>query len=299
MGKLTALRIFRRVAELNGFVTAAEDLGYSNAAVSKNIRALEAELGARLLNRTTRRVSLTEAGREYYNRISGVLDSLADADRLLADLGHSPRGRLRVNAPMSLGIALLAPAIHQFLMSYPDISIDLVLNDARVDMLAENFDVSIRGGGPLHASSLIGRKLANLPRVLCASPRYLKTAPPLTHPDQLAEHECLIYSLASEPTHWRLQNNGELATVDVNGRCEINNSIALREAAVAGLGIALLPRYLANDQLEAGTLEPVLVAWQPETHSIHAIYPSHREHSRTLRVFLDFIVEMFGSGLRS
>lgn len=293
MDKLTALRIFRRVVELNGFAAAAADLGYSNAAVSKNIHALEAELGARLLNRTTRRVTLTDAGRQYYERVSAVMDNLADADRQLTDLGNSPRGRLRVNAPMSLGIALLAPAVHRFLASYPDIRINLVLNDARIDMLAEGFDVSIRGGGPLQDSSFIGRKLADLPRVLCASPRYLKTAPPLTHPSQLTEHDCLIYSLSSEPTHWRFQNNRELATVDVDSRCEINNSIALREAAAAGLGITLLPHYLANDQLNAGTLVPILEAWQPETHSLHAIYPRHREHSRTLQVFLEFLNEIF------
>lgn len=297
MSRLKALRIFRRVTELNGFAAAAEDLGYSAAAVSKNIRALEANLGARLLNRTTRRVSLTDAGREYYNRICSVLDNLDDADRLLADLAQSPRGRLRVNAPMSLGISVLAPAIQQFLDAYPDISMDLVLNDERVDMLAGNFDISIRGGGPLRDSGLVGRKLANMARVLCASPRYLDSAPPLTQPSHLAEHECLVYSLASEPRQWRFRKDSKSTVVDVKGRCEINNSIAVREAAATGLGIALLPAYLARDQLDAGTLLPLLEHWRPEPHTIHATFPQHREQSRTLRVFVDFLVALFESRL--
>lgn len=293
MDKLVALTVFRRVVELNGFAAAAGDLGYSAAAVSKHVQALEADLGARLLNRTTRRLSLTEVGRAYYQCVVEVLDNLRSMDDLARDLSQTPRGRLRVNAPMSVGIKLLAPVVPDFLHAYPEIQIELVLNDVRVDMLAQGFDLNICGASGLKDSSLIGRQLTELPRVVCASPAYLRDRPPPTHPKQLGQHQCLVYSLAEEAARWRFTKGRRSEAVNVGGRFEINNSMALCEAAVAGKGVALLPEFIAGDYLKAGWLQPLLEDWQPEPRSLYLTYPRHREGARALRVFIDFLYSTF------
>lgn len=294
MDKLVALTVFRRVVELNGFAAAAETLGYSAAAVSKYVRALEAELGARLLNRTTRRLSLTEAGKAYYQSTVEVLEKLNSMDEQARDQSQTPRGRLRVNAPMSVGIELLAPIVSRFLEGYPDIHIELALDDARVDMVDKGFDLSISGASSLKDSSLIGRRLSDLPRVLCASPRYLVGQPPL-HPEQLGQHRCLVYSLAEEATRWRFTSGGRSETVDVTGRFEINNSMALCRAAVAGEGIALLPRFIAGNYLNSGDLLPLLEDWEPEPRSLYLTYPRHREGTWALRLLIDFLLDSFRS----
>ncbi|WP_250463895.1 LysR family transcriptional regulator [Microbulbifer litoralis] len=293
MDKLVALTVFRRVVELNGFAAAAADLGYSAAAVSKHVRALESELGARLLHRTTRRLSLTDAGRAYYRSAVEVLDQVHSMDELAKSLSQTPRGHLRVNAPMSVGIELLAPVVGDFLATYPDIHIELSLDDSRVDMLQQGFDLSISGASGLKDSSLVGRTLAELPRRVYASPDYLRQWPAPESPEQLGEHRCLLYSLAEETARWRFARDGRSETVAVGSHLEINNSMALCQAAVAGAGIALLPEFIADRHVHSGRLRPLLEEWRPEPRFLYLTYPRHRESARALRVFVDFLLETF------
>lgn len=293
MDKLSALNIYRRVVELNGFSAAAKDLDYSSAAVSKNIQALEAELGARLLNRTTRRITLTDAGRIYYEKICQILDNLDNADQLITDLSYSPRGNLKINVPMSVGINVITPHIPQFLKAFPDIKIDFVMSDYRVDLLSGGFDIGIRAGAPLKDSTLIGKKLTNLKRTLCASTSYLNSHPPLTHPSELAHHECLIYSLSESSDFWQFTQQKDLISIEVSGSFKANNSLALREVALGNQGIALLPEAIVKNHLADGSLVNLLPDWLPSQQSIYIVYPQHKEQSQALKVFVNFMAECF------
>jgi DNA-binding transcriptional LysR family regulator len=295
--RLIALQVFRRVVELSSFSAAAADLGLSNAAVSKNVQELEAALGARLITRTTRRLSLTETGRLYYARIADVLDALEETNKLVADLSAAPRGTLRVNAPMSMGLTSIAPAVQDFLQRYPEVSIDLWMDDSPLDLIEGKFDVGIRGSGPLEDSSVVSRKLAVIERVVCAAPAYLREHAPIRAPEELAAHECLIYSLSSSPDVWTFRSGGQVRDVRVKGRYRANNSLAVRHAAVAGAGVALLPEFLVRNELRAGLLARALEAWRPAEQAVYALYPRHREQPRILRTFIDFLVERFTSGV--
>ncbi len=293
MDKLTALKIFCRVVELKSFHGAATDLGFSNAAISKNIKELEAELQARLINRTTRTLSLTDIGILYYERVSTILDQLNETDELLTDLNDSPRGVIKINAPMSLGLICLSSIIEEFMRVYSEITIDLWMDDRQVDFFDYGFDIAIRGTQGLKDSSLISRKLANLDRIVCASPQYLETESKITTPEDLINHNCLIYSLSSSPEQWLFKNKTQQKNVQIKGRFRANNSLVLKEAACSGFGIVILPKRFIEEDLDQGALVPVLPEWFVEDHSIFALYPAHRENSRKIRVFLDFLIEAF------
>lgn len=291
MDKLTALRVFRRVAELKSFSAAARDLDLSAAAISKNVRELEAALGARLINRTTRSLHLTEAGAAYLARASAILDDLGDADAAIGEFARAPRGVLKVSAPMSFGITQVAPIVAGFLAAHPGIRVDLDLNDAYVDMVDGGFDVGIRGGGPLRDSSLIARKLTDFSRVLCAAPAYLAQHAAPKAPADLNAHPCLIYALANASTRWSFRSGAKNVAVDVDGPLKINNSLGLAHAAAAGAGIALLPRFAAAPLLERGALVRLMPNWEAEPLPIQAIYPRHRQASLKVRLFIDALVE--------
>ncbi len=288
MDKLTALRVFRRVCELGSFSAAARQLRLSNAAVSKNVRELEEELGARLIERTTRRLRMTEAGEAYLRRVSAILDELETLDAEVKDRRDAPRGSLRVAVPMSLGIARLAPAIGAFLVQYPELEVELEMNDRYVDLIAEGFDVALRGG-KLSDSSLLARKLGTIERVLCAAPSYLRAHGRPRHPRELSRHRCLVYSLAQTPTRWVLARGSRRLRLDVRGPLSVNNSLGLAGAAVAGAGIALLPTITVSEALTAGQLEPVLGEWRAEQQSLYAVYPRHHQVSQRVRLFVDFL----------
>ncbi len=287
MEKLTALNIFRRVAELQSFSAAARELDLSNAAISKNVRELEAELGVRLINRTTRRLHLTEAGALYLTRTNAILDDLREADASVGELGAAPRGLIRVSAPMSLGIAKIAPAIADFLADYPEIRIELDLNDRYIDIVEGGFDIAIRGGARLDNSSLIARKLGDLDRVVCASPDYIGRHGAPRTPADLSDHACLAYTLSSAPHRWTFLRKGERQAIDISGPLRVNNSIAIAAAARAGLGVGLLPTFAVAQDLKEGALKQMLKSWSAEPAAIYAIYPSHREASIKLRLFID------------
>jgi DNA-binding transcriptional LysR family regulator len=293
MDRLAALTVFRRVVELDGFAAAARDLGYSNAAVSKMVKELEADLGAQLLVRTTRKLHVTDIGRAYYDRLCDHLDGLLEADDAVRTHMLTPRGRLRVSTPMSFGLAALTRALPAFAVQYPDISIDLVMSDGFVDLVEDGFDLAIRGGR-LSDSSLKARKLTDIERIVCASPNYLARRGLPNVPDDLKVHDCLVYSSAASPGVWRLvSGENQACAVPVATRYRVNNSLALRDAALEGLGLTFLPRIYVEKALASGELKQVLTDWTGESQALFAVYPAHRQASPKLRAFLDFLVEYF------
>lgn len=294
MEKLTALNVFRVVCELASFSGAARKLRLSNAAVSKNVRELEEELGARLLERTTRRVRMTQAGEAYWRRISAILDELQVVDAETKDQSRVPRGTLRVAAPMSLGIAQLAPLVGAFLVEHPGLHVELEMNDRYIDVVGEGFDVALRGGA-LSDSSLVARKLGPIARVLCASPAYLRQHGRPGRPQDLARHRCLVYSLAKSPTRWTLTRKSRRVRLEIKGPFSVNSSLALAGAARAGAGIALVPEVTVRDALANKQLEAVLRDWSAEPQSLFAVYPRHHQVSQRVRLFVDFLAARLGT----
>lgn len=290
MDKLAALRAFCRVVEREQFTAAARDLGVSNAWVSKTIRALEEELGTPLLVRTTRQLHLTEAGRAYYERSLSILEAVDEADQLARDAGASPRGTLRISAPMSLGLVDLNTRLLRFADRYAELSLDLRLDDRYVDLVGGGFDVALRGGGALPDSSMRARQIAPLTRHVCASPAYLRDRGTPRTPADLTGHHCLVYTLAREPGVWRFVRDGQEEVVQIGGRYRVNSSIALRDAAIAGQGVALLPGFAVRDALDRGELVALLEAWPPREVALHAVYPAHREQSQKVRLLIDFLI---------
>lgn len=289
------MEAFVRVADSRSFSEAARRLGLSKSVISRQVSALEAQLGARLFHRTTRSLSLTEIGQAYYERCARILAEIEEANLSVSSLQAEPRGKLRVNAPMSFGVLHLAPLLPGFLVRYPQIDIDMVMNDRFVSLVDEGFDVAVRIG-KLEDSSLIARYLAPARRVVCASPAYLERhGTPLT-PDDLAGHCCLTYSNPTTHDEWSFQTgDGQRSTVEVHGRLRVNNGDTLREAALAGVGIATLPSFIVGRDLQAGSLVPLLSDHLTQDLAIHAVYPHNRHLSPKVRAFVDFLVEQIGT----
>ncbi len=295
MEKLTALRIFRRVVERKSFSRAARDLRISNAAVSKNVRELEAELGAPLIQRTTRRLNTTPAGEAYYARVVAILDELADADRAVTETSSTARGVLRVATPMSLGLKKVMPAVSSFLVKHAEVRIELEMNDRHVDIIREGFDLAIRGTGALADSSLVARRLASIERVVVASPAYLARAGAPATPADLRAHRCLVYSSSSSAGRWALVKGSTHRAIEIDGPLRVNSSLALVQAALCGVGLALVPVWTVESELSDARLTRVLRQWSGEPQALHAVYPRHHEISRTLRLFVDHLVNALGS----
>ncbi|AXK81157.1 LysR family transcriptional regulator [Pseudolabrys taiwanensis] len=294
MDRLAALEAFVKVAETQSFSEAARRLRASKSVVSRQIAALEAELGARLFQRTTRSMTLTEAGRGYFERASRILADLEDANLSVTQLQATPRGQLRVNAPMSFGLLHLAPALPDFLARYPEVDVALTMNDRFVDLIDEGFDLAVRVG-KLEDSSLVARKLAPVRRTVCASPDYLKARGIPQTPDDLTHHDCLCYSNLSMAHEWRfVTEKGEPWPVEVKGRLNVNNGDALKIAALRGLGFVNLPSFIVGSELQAGTLVTVLDTYIPQDAILSAVYPHSRHLSPKVRAFVDFLAERYG-----
>ncbi|WP_444916976.1 LysR family transcriptional regulator [Microbulbifer sp. JMSA003] len=293
METIAAIPIFVTVAETGGFSPAAKLLGISKSAVSKRVTQLELQLGVKLLHRTTRKLSLTEAGEHFYEHARIAYKSAKDAQDAVLQLQGKPRGRLRINAPMSFGRLHLAPLIPVFMERYPEISIDMVLDDKVVDLVGEGFDIAIRGGD-LPDTSLIARKLAPLKSVLCASPSYLKEFGEPTELEQLSAHNCLIFTYSRDVKEWGFFKDNHLHTIEVKGNYQVNNSEALREALLQGVGIGRLPTFVAGPDIEAGKLIPLFEEYQMPAKSIYAVFPERQFMPAKVRAFIDFAIEYFG-----
>jgi DNA-binding transcriptional LysR family regulator len=294
MDKFGDMAAFVRVVEARTFTQAAERLGWSKSVVSRRIAELEERLGVRLLNRSTRRLSLTEAGQAYYERCARILADVDETEEAVSSLHAAPRGLLRVNAPMTFGMLHLAPAISAFMDRYPEMEIDLVLNDRFVDLIDEGFDLALRIGN-LADSALIARKLAPCLRVACASPGYLARRGVPADPAALAGHDTLLYSNIANADQWRLTDReGFEHAVRVKSRLRVNNGDVLREAAAAGLGITLLPTFIVAEAIAEGRLKAILCDYRPLPTAVHAVYPHNRHLSTKVRAFVDFLAERFG-----
>ena len=293
MEPYAGIAVFTRVAETGSFSAAARDLGLSKSAVSKRVAALEDRLGARLINRTTRRLSLTEVGVAFYERAVRILAELEEAEQAISRLQGEPRGTLRINMPMSFGIGHVAPALADFMARYPDLRVAMELTDRQVDLIEEGVDLAIRIA-ELPDSSFVARRLAPARRVVCASPDYWRRLGRPRHPTELVDHRCLIYTYLSAQREWRFHGPEGPIAVRISGCLEANNGDALRDAAVAGLGVYLAPTFIVGEDLRAGRLEEVLAEYEDSRLSVYAVYP-HRQHlSAKVRAFVDFLAERFG-----
>ena len=294
MEDINAYLVFARVVEEGSFTAAAERLGESKSAVSKQIGRLEDGLGTRLLNRTTRRMSLTEAGAVFYERVRRVVEEVEEARAAVSQLQATPRGTLRVSAPVSFGISHVSPILPDFMRRYPDLRTDISLTDHHVDLVEDGIDVAIRIGA-LTDTSLIARRIRDYRRLILASPDYWQKHGVPQHPSELSEHNCLTYAYFAGGRTWRLNapEGGEI-TVRVGGSLNANNGEILIRAAEAGLGVIQSPSFMCDQSVAEGRLVPALEEFGFEPIGLHAVFPHARNLSTKVRVFVDFLVERFG-----
>ena len=290
---LADIAVFVRVVERGSFTLAADDLSLSRAVVSKYISRLEGRLGARLLNRTTRRLALTEAGAALFEASRGALERIEEAEATVAQYQAAPKGRLRVSAPMSFGILHLGPALAEFSRRFPEITLDIRLDDRFVNLVEDNVDVAVRIG-TLTDSTLVARKLAYSRAVACASPAYLAERGEPETPEELASHDCLIYSYLAGKV-WRfLARDGREIPVAVSGTMRINNGIVLAEAALAGRGILVTPSFYVAPMLRDGRLRRILAEYRLPELGIYAVYPQKEHVPPKVRAFIDYLAARFG-----
>ncbi len=292
-----AMRTFAKVVELGSFANAAQRLDIARSAVTRQIAFLERRYGVRLLNRTTRKLSLTEAGQAFLDRIGPILADVAELELALQEKGQRPSGVLRISAPFSFGILHLGPAISGYLERYPDVSIDLELNDRRVDLVEEGFDLALRVGTP-SGSSLVARPLAEQHMHVCASPEYLARHGTPEHPEALRQHRCLNYTYASHGNEWQFEKDGRSHAVRVAGALRANNGDVLRTAALAGHGIIMQPGFIVDADIQAGRLVALLTDYRTRSFPVQAMYPHRRFLSPKVRTFVDYLDELFGAQAR-
>ena len=291
MDRFAHLQTFVAVAEAESFTVAAESLGLSRAMASKHVQTLEDHLGIRLLQRTTRRVRLTEAGRRYLDRTKRLLGDLEEAEDEARGERTAPRGALRVNGPVSFSQAHLAAAIPAFLERFPDVSVDLTVNDRTVDLLEEGYDVAVRIGR-LADSSLVARRLAPVRLLLGASPDYLASHPAPQTPDDLRDHACLGYAYSADGGLWRFTHaDGTEAVVTPKSRFTANNGEVLTEAALAGTGIVLQPDFVLGPHFASGALIRLMPDWRHPELAVHAVHHQSRYVAAKIRAFIDHLAE--------
>jgi DNA-binding transcriptional LysR family regulator len=289
---LARIRAFVQVFDAGGFSSAARQHGRSKALLSKYVTDLEDYLGVRLMNRTTRKLSLTEAGEAYYREASQLLQQLDDLDATISDQTAEPRGMVRVSAPRNLGETTLAPAIFAFLAKNPLVSVDLRLEDRYVDLVEEGVDVALRVS-TLADSSLIARKIADMKHVICGSPGLIERAGLPGSGEALRNMPCILDTNMPSHSSWRFIENGKPLTVHVAGPARVNSPVAAMQAALAGLGFAVLPTYLAEPHIAAGRLVKVLEDRMPDGPVLQAVYPHRRHLAGKVRALIDHLVDWF------
>ena len=284
------MNVFVAAVDAGGFSAAARLLDLTPSAVSKQISRLEERLGARLLNRSTRRISLTDAGREFYERSRAILADIDEAERAIGSVSEEPRGTLRVTASISFGQRQIVPLVPEFSARYPGIRVDVQFSDRMVDIVEEGIDVAVRVSAPA-SSALIARQLAPDRRIVCASPDYLRKHGTPDNPEDLAGHNALIYSTVYSDT-WRFDGLTGARAVRVRSSFSANSGEAIRDMALGGHGVARLATFLVGPDIAAGRLVELLADWRdPQENIIHAVYPSRRLVPPATRAFVDFLVE--------
>ncbi|MDR3506803.1 MAG: LysR family transcriptional regulator [Caulobacteraceae bacterium] len=290
------LAIFAKVAEMRSFAGAAQELALSKATVSKAVTRLELRLGARLFNRTSRRLALTDAGQRLLEPASAILAQGEAAEDAALEQSKTPRGLVRLAAPMSFGLRCVAPILPDFLGTYPQVSIDLHLSDETVDLIGEGIDLALRIGA-LPDSSMVARRLCPVRRLVVGAPAYFARRGRPTHPAHLAEHDCLGYAYLATADVWRFTNAaGEESWVRPAGPMRANNADALTPALIAGLGLALQPDFIVEEALASGALEAVLTDWAMRDASLHLVSPSAGPRPARVSVLADFLVERLAKG---
>jgi DNA-binding transcriptional LysR family regulator len=292
MDRLDAMEMFVRIVETGSFSSVARELGTTQPTISKQLTALESHLKTRLLNRSTRKLSLTESGQAYYERCKRIIDDVREAESTLGRLQGSISGHLHVDTSIAMGQMFLTPLVLKFQRQYPELSVELTLNDRFIDIVEEGVDVAIRIGR-LGESNVVARKIGATRRVTIATPDYLKQHGRPTHPQDLTHHNCLLYSYLSTGNEWMFQGPEGEIRVRVSGNFKSNNGHALREALLAGRGIAVSPDWLAHDGLRDGTTEAILTEFAPTPMDINAVFPSNRMLSAKVRAFVDFLQQEF------
>jgi DNA-binding transcriptional LysR family regulator len=293
------LAIFAKVVELRSFAAAAGELALSKATVSKAVGRLEQRLGARLFNRTSRRLALTDAGQKLSGRAQRLLAEGEAVENETLAQSVSPRGLVRLAVPMTFGVKSVAPILPEFLKAYPDVTIDLHLGDAMVDLIGEGFDAALRIAR-LPDSSLIARRLCGVARHTVAAPSYLKRHGRPTHPMHLAQHKCFGYVYLSTPDVWHYSNAaGEQASVRPAGQLRVNNGEALLPAVIAGLGIADLPDFIVGEAIKSGEVEVILKGWKQAEGAVHLVTPPGGPRPVRVEALADFLTEHFGKQKRA
>jgi DNA-binding transcriptional LysR family regulator len=293
MDRLTEMEAFATVVDQGGFTDAAKKMGISKSAVSKHVSSLEARLGARLLNRTTRRVSPTEIGLAYYDRARRVLNDAGEADALVTSMQSDPSGLLRISVATDFGVNHLSPVLGEFLQEFPEITVNMVLNNRYVELISEGFDMAVRIG-ELEDSTLRARKLTETSKRMVASPSYFQKHGRPQKIDDLNTHKLLHYSNAANSAVWKLTApSGEKRQVRTAGWLTVNDGQSLLNAAISGLGIAYLPSFLYSEAMEKGLVEEAIPDLPVETQGIYAVYPPGRFTQPKVRAFIDFLAHAF------
>ena len=286
--------LFAKVVDTGGFSAAARAFGLTPSAVSRQIGNLEDRLGARLLNRSTRRVSLTEVGREFHARCADIARSVEDAEALVATRLDHPQGTLRISATSAFAKAQILPILPAFLADNRDLKLSIELTDREIDLIGENIDVAIRFTEQISDTSMVARKLASNQRIFCAAPDYIRAFGEPKAPEDLADHNCLRLSTVEKFNNWVMNDGHSKVSRRITGNFETNSSDALYHAALDGLGIAKLSTYLARDALDDGRLVRVLPDYAEDASDVLAIYPNRRNLSPNVRAFVDFLAVQFG-----
>ena len=289
MDTLTSMSVFATVVGTGSFTGASDRLDMSRAMVSKYVINLEARLGTRLLNRTTRRLSLTESGTAYYERCLQIISDVQEAEQVAGQCTSTPRGTLKITMPIAFGLHRLSPIIADYMHLHSEVKLDISLNDRYVDLIEEGFDLAIRIG-TLHGSTLIARKLGVARAIVCASPAYLKQHGSPTKPADLTNHSCLGYTYTNSGNEWRFKNKDIEEIIHITGAIKANNGDILRLAALNGAGLILLPLFIVEEDLQAGRLAQVLGDYTSADFGIYAVYPSRKHLSAKVRTFVDFLV---------
>jgi len=290
---LNEILVFARVVQCGSFTAAARLLGMPKSSVSKKIADLEDRIGARLLQRTTRTLSLTDAGRLYFERAARIVEDVEDAEHAVNELQATPRGLLRVTAPLSFGI--LGPVVSTFLRDHPEVEVEVVCTDRKVDLVEESFDLAIRAGR-LEDSTLIARPLGTMQRLLVAAPNYLGARGSPATPQALTEHACIAFGSGEAPRLWTLEHGGKRERVQITPRLLVNDFEIMRDATLAGVGIAFLLESFAQPGITSGQLECVLREWRSPATPVHVLYPTSRHLSPKVVTFVEALRGVFARG---
>jgi DNA-binding transcriptional LysR family regulator len=288
MDLFSSMRMYVAVVDGGSFASAADKLDISRAMVSKQIQKLEEHLGTRLLNRTTRRLSLTETGREFYERSTQIMTDVEEAEQVAGQMNRTPQGVLRVTIPLSYGQHRLATIIGDYTQAYPKVQLDISLSDRKVDLIEDGFDLAVRIG-VMPQSDLIARKIGGVRSIVCASPTYIARHGAPQAPTELSSHACLGYTLTGSGADWRFETPDGPLVVPIAGPIRADNGDIIRLAALSGAGILFQPHFIVGDDLAAGRLIQLLPEWQSAELGVYAVYPSRKHLSAKVRTFVDFL----------